>query len=317
MPMQRETLWRSKIRNAAQSLLIGAGVAVLMAIPAWILAGGTGVIWTMGAVVLGLAMAGRVPARYVLARSGAVPLTPQHAPELYRLLAALYQRAGCEARPVLFYVPSPGLNAFAVGDRSDGGIAITEGLLRALDLRQLAGVLAHEVSHLRNGDTRVMAMASAASEVTALGALFIQITLVALLPWIIAGEVDLPWLAVLAAAFAPTASSLLQLALSRTREFAADVDAAEITGDPRGLAAALEVLERLNGGWLAGVFGVRQKWPLEWLQSHPDTAERIRRLLALEARPQQQPDPTITEAVGPARFQRPQPASRRRYFYRY
>jgi len=315
MSMQRETLWRSKLRNAAQSLLIGAGVAVLMAIPAWILAGGAGVVWTMGAVLMGLMMAGHVPARYVLARSGAVPLPPRQAPDLYRLLAALYERAGCETRPILFYVPSPGLNAFAVGGRNDGGITVTEGLLRALNMRQLAGVLAHEVSHLRNGDTRVMAMASAAGEVTALGALFIQISVIVLLPWIIAGEVDLPWLALLAAALAPTASSLLQLALSRTREYAADLDAAATTGDPGGLASALEVLEKLNGGWLAGVFGVRQSWPLEWLRSHPDTAERIRRLLTLESQPP--PDTMITDTVGPASFQRPQPASRRWYFYRY
>lgn len=283
MRLRSDELWLGRLRNALQSALILAGLAGLAAVPAWLLAGPLGVVWALIlAVVLGLAGT-RVPARFVLARSGAWPLMPWQAPGLHELLAEIYRRAGLDLAPQLHWVPDGSLNAFAVGDRHDGGIAVTAGLLRTLDRRQLAGVLAHEVSHLRNGDTRVMAMAAMASELTAWGATLVQILLLLMLPFWLAGEVDLPWLALLLVAFAPTVSSLLQLALSRNREFAADIEAAALTGDPRGFASALATLERHQGAWLAAVFGQRDPLPLEWLRTHPTTAERIRRLLSLEA----------------------------------
>lgn len=311
MHLEPEAVWRSRLRNAAQTALLGLGLAVLMAVPVWLLAGASGALWVLGAVVLALALAGQMPARYVLARSGAVPVTPRQAPQLYRLLGLLYRRAGCPSRPMLFYVPSAELNAFAVGDRFEGGIAVTDGLIRALDLRQLAGVLAHEVSHLRSGDTRVMAMAAVAGQVTAWGALLLQFAVLMLLPWTLTGAVDLPWSALLVAMLAPTVSTLLQLALSRTREFAADVDAAALTGDPRGLASALQTLERLGGRWLISIFGQRSGPAREWLRTHPLTPTRISRLLALEPTSRRRPLPGLVD--DPAYFDAPPPLARRWY----
>ena len=79
--------------------------------------------------------------------------------------------------------------------------------------------------------------------------------------------------------FAPTISAALQLALSRTREYDADIGAVALTGDPRGLASALDMLEKLQGGWMERMFMARVP---QWLRSHPETKERVRRLMALE-----------------------------------
>ncbi|SDO03319.1 heat shock protein HtpX [Halomonas shengliensis] len=274
-----------RLHNTLQHLLILGGMSLLLSVPAWLLAGGTGVVWAFGLVLLTLYLSGRVPARLVLANAGAGVLHRHHAPQLYRVMDLLYRRAGLSQPPWLFYVPSKDLNAFAVGDARDGGIAVTEGLLRRLSLRQLAGVLAHEVSHLRHGDTRVMSMAATMTRLTVWGAFLVQLALIAMLPMVMAGEIRLPWLELLAVGLAPTASTLLQLALSRNREFTADMEAAALTRDPEGLADALGVLEAHNGLWLTTLFGRRQLpgW-LRFLQTHPATEERVGRLMALARR---------------------------------
>ena len=103
--------------------------------------------------------------------------------------------------------------------------------------------------------------------------------LVVLVPLALVTPLEVPWLALCALLFAPTVSLALQLALSRTREYDADVAAAELTGDPRGLAMALDKLERLHGGWMERLFMARSP---RWLRTHPPIGERIRRLLELE-----------------------------------
>lgn len=274
-----------RLRNSLQHLLIFAGMSLLLSVPAWLLAGGAGVLWAFGLVVLTLHLSGRVPARLVLAQAGAAALHRHQAPQLYRVVDLLYRRAGIKRPPALFYVPSRDLNAFAVGDADNGGIAITEGLIQGLPLRELAGILAHEVSHLRHGDSRVMSMAATMTRLTVWGAMLVQLALIVMLPMAMAGEIRIPWLMLAAVGLAPIGSTLLQLALSRNREFTADLEAATLTRDPQGLANALEILERHSGLWLSTLFGRRQlpRW-LRLLHTHPPTRERIRRLMALADR---------------------------------
>lgn len=307
-----------RLHNWLQLALIVAGLALLLAVPAWLIAGAGGVVWSLFLVAMAVYTSSRAPARMILARSGAGLLRRRQAPGLYGILDELYRRAGMSIQPVLFYVPSPQLNAFAVGDRGNGGIAVSDGLVRALRPRELAGVLAHEVSHLRHNDTRVMSMAAAMSQLTALGATFLQVSLLMMLPWVITGQVDMPWLVLLFVAAAPTASTLLQLALSRNREYTADLEAAALTGDARGLASALEILERHHGSWLESLFGRRPSGPFtEWLQTHPPTSERIRRLLELErARSRGKQPALLHSAVGPQRIvpERPEALGRRAWF---
>ncbi|APE29945.1 peptidase M48, Ste24p [Halomonas aestuarii] len=280
MPTWTPRLWRSRLKNGLQTLLIMGGLALVLAVPGYLLAGGLGLLVSLGAVVAGALASTWVPARVILADAGAGLLERHQAPTLYRLLDTLYRRAGLRRPPQLFYTPSEDLNAFAVGTRHDGGIAVTEGLLRVLTLRELAGVLAHEVSHLRHGDTQVMSMAATMTRLTLFLTTVLQISLLLMLPMILAGEFRLPWGLLLVVAFAPSLSTLLQLALSRNREYTADLDAMALTGDPEGLASALGVLERHHGRWLATLFGRHPPAGLDWLRTHPPTQERIRRLMA-------------------------------------
>lgn len=305
-----EQLWYNRFKNWLQTLLIVAGLALVLAVAGWILAGAAGAVWSMLLVAATAFIGSRIPARLILARSGAGLLHRRHAPALYDILHELYRRAGLNMEPALFYVPSPALNAFAVGDRRDGGIAISDGLLRALDYRQLAGVLAHEVSHLSHNDTRVMSMAATITQLTIMGATVLQMLLLIMLPWVLTGELQLPWLTLLFVTFAPTASTLLQLALSRNREFTADLEAVALTGDTHGLASALEVLERNNSSWLETLFGRTRPALPRWLHTHPPTRARIRRLLELGGTELREPvQPPLRTGI-PSRFvtlQRPQP----------
>ncbi|SEL99059.1 zinc metalloprotease HtpX [Halomonas daqiaonensis] len=286
MPIGTLRLLHSRLKNSLQTLLIMGGLALVLAVPGYLLAGGLGIVVSLGVVMAVAFASSRVPARYVLAEAGAGLLDRHQAPRVYRLLDTLYERAGLTQPPQLFYAPSSDLNAFAVGTRRDGGIAVTDGLLRTLTLRQLAGVLAHEVSHLRHGDTRVMSMAAAMTRLTFWLTTALQISLLLMVPMILAGDVRLPWSLLLVVAFAPSLSTLLQLALSRNREYTADLDAATLTGDPEGLASALNVLERHQGRWLATLFGRYPPAGLEWLRTHPPTEERTRRLMKIDELPE-------------------------------
>jgi heat shock protein HtpX len=161
--------------------------------------------------------------------------------------------------------------------------------LRQLTLRELAGVIAHEISHIRNNDMSVMGLADLVSRMTNMLALFGQLLVVVNLPLYLLTGAAVPWLAIGLLMIAPTITALLQLALSRTREFDADLGAVALTGDPQGLASALARLESQRGSLWERVFlpGRREPEP-SLLRTHPRTEERIERLLELsrEERPQ-------------------------------
>jgi heat shock protein HtpX len=174
------------------------------------------------------------------------------------------------------------MNAFTVGNRADSAIALTDGLLRRLTMREITAVLAHEVSHVANNDMWVMGLADLVSRITSTLSLFGQMLVLINLPLLMLGGVTLPWLPLLLLVAAPTISALLQLALSRAREYDADLDGAQLTGDPAGLASALQKLERYQGGLLERVLLPGRRIPdPSLLRTHPHTEERVRRLLAL------------------------------------
>jgi heat shock protein HtpX len=214
---------------------------------------------------------------------GASRIGADQAPVLWKAVSRLAERAELPARPELYYVPSRMLNAFAVGTRERSAIAVTDGLLRQLDLRELVGVLAHEISHVRNNDLWVMGLADMFSRATSTLSLVGQFLLLLNLPLVMFSAVSINWLAILLLVFAPTLSALTQLALSRTREYDADLNAARLTGDPAGLASGLAKIERLQGGWLERIFMPGRRIPEpSLLRTHPQTEERIARLMALK-----------------------------------
>jgi heat shock protein HtpX len=174
------------------------------------------------------------------------------------------------------------MSAFATGSREDAAIVLSDGLLRRLERRELVGVLAHELAHVANGDIQVMTFADTLSRITSMLALAGQILLILSIPALLLGLETLPLGALLVLLAAPTLSALAQLALSRNREYEADRTAAELSGDPLGLAAALDKLERSQGRvWEQLMLPGRNLPDPSLLRTHPPTARRIERLVQL------------------------------------
>lgn len=221
----------------------------------------------------------------------AQPLARQEAPELYDMVASLSDRAEIPM-PTLFVVPTKSPNAFATGrDPDHAALAVTQGILEILSREELEGVLAHEITHIRNRDTLTQAVAGTiagaitfAGRILTLGALYGPVTRDDRRGGNAFGALFLIILA-------PIAAGLIQFAISRTREFAADLGSAEITGNPLALASALEKLEEIghqipmNGNPTMSPLLIVNPVSTKGLQSlfrtHPPTEERIRRLQEL------------------------------------
>jgi heat shock protein HtpX len=238
-----------------------------------------------------------------LAAYQAQPIARQQAPELYDMVARLSDRAGIPM-PKLFVVPTQSPNAFATGrDPQHAAVAVTEGILNLLSPEELEGVLAHELTHVRNRDTLTQAVAATlAGAVTFIGRLLSFGAL-----YYPASRDDRrggnPLAVLFLLVLAPISAVLIQLAISRTREFAADAGSAEITGNPLGLVSALQKLETvgrqipINGNPAMSPLLIINPLSAEGLQSlfrtHPPTEQRIECLKAIAA----QPAPTQRIAV--------------------
>jgi heat shock protein HtpX len=226
-----------------------------------------------------------------LAAYQAQPVAREQAPELYDMIASLSDRAQIPM-PTLFLVPTQSPNAFATGrDPEHAAIAVTQGIAELLSPEELEGVLAHELTHIRNRDTLTQAVAGTlAGAITFVGRL---LSFGALYGPVTrddrrgANPFTLLFLIVLA----PLSAALIQLAISRTREYAADEGSAQITGNPAALASALQKLERvgheipMNGNPALSPLLIVNPLSTQGLQAlfrtHPPTEERIRRLLAM------------------------------------
>jgi heat shock protein HtpX len=299
---------RHKVRNVLHSILLLGGIIVLLALCGWALFGPEGLVGMGLGAALAFAFSPQISPHLVLRMYRARALRPRDLPEVMAMLRTLAERARLERAPRLYYVPSAMLNAFAVGGRDDAVIAVTDGMLRALTLRELVGVLAHEISHIRNRDLWLMGIADLAGRLTRLMAVFgFALVLVGLPLWL-SGAGGVPLLLIPLLVFAPHISTLLQLALSRAREFEADLDAAGLTGDPGGLASALAKLERYQRSAWEQILLPGQRLPdPSILRTHPPTAERIARLQSLSGAPSLPPLP----AQGAARIATAWPAVHR------
>lgn len=272
--------------NRLQSVLLFSFMAGFLALVGYLVGGRDGLV---SLAVLGLLLWFMNPVAapwLVLRLYRARPLRPGDVPTLHALLRELSRQAELPTLPTLHYVPSPLVNAFTVGGVRNVAIALTEGLLLTLDGREIAGVLAHEISHIRNGDLRVMGLADLISRLTSFLSLFGQILVLVNLPLWWWSDIRVNWWAIALLVFAPQITMLAQLGLSRTREYDADLNAALLTGDPEGLASALVKIERGGRRWfdvLLPGFGVPEP---SWLRTHPPMEERIRRLLTLRPQPE-------------------------------
>ena len=232
--------------------------------------------------------------RIVLAMYRAKPLGESEAPQAYRVVREIATRDRIPM-PKLYWIATQTPNAFATGrSPAHASVAVTSGLLEIMSEEELKGVLAHELSHVKNRDTLVMTIAAALAGAIMMLARMAQWSL-----WLGGGRsrdeenrgsaaMQLVVM-LLIAVLAPLAATLIQLAISRTREYGADASGATLAGTPQGLASALEKLNRaareyplpnanpatahlfivnpLSAGAIATLFS-----------THPPIEERIRRL---------------------------------------
>jgi heat shock protein HtpX len=277
-------------------LLFGVLSALLVAIGSAVAPGSLGVF-----VLLALAMnlgAYFFSDKLVLSMYDARELYEHEAPDLYAMVRELATRAEIPM-PRLFLVPGDQPNAFATGrNPRHGVVAVTVGLLHALDRREIRGVLAHELAHIKNRD--VLLSTVAAILATAIASLANALSFGALFGH--AGEDDdsgslFGGVATILVGMivVPFAATLIQLAISRSRELAADETGAAISGDPEGLARALERLDDIAqlapaavSPGTASLFIVNPFGALDtvsrWFSTHPPIEERIARLRSLAPR---------------------------------
>jgi heat shock protein HtpX len=259
-----------------------AALLCLLLYIAWLFAGLNGIFIILIAAIPSLIIGGASAGRLVLHMYRATPLNLSASSGLPVLVSELSKRADLSCLPELFYIPSSAPLAFSVGLGRNGAIALSDGLLRLLSWRELVGVIAHEVGHIAGSDTRVMGIADVASRLVATISYAGQLLLVLNLPLYLFGLASLPLFPIVVMMFAPLFMTLLQLALSRSREYEADLTAARLTGDPLGLASALQRMEHFQNLQLRRLFIPygRVEVP-SVLRTHPGTAKRVERLVDL------------------------------------
>jgi heat shock protein HtpX len=287
------TSYRGAGRNYLKTAMLMAFLIAILAIGGEMY-GGTGGMLLFGGIGLVINFFSYwFSDKIALAAHRAQPVTREQLPEVYQIVERLTRKAGLPM-PRIYVIPSATPNAFATGrNPSHAAVAVTEGILRILNARQLEGVLAHELSHVRNRDILISMIAAAvAGLVSSLGHI---IQWGALLGGFGRSSDDdrgggivgaLAW-----AILAPIIALVVQLAVSRSREYGADASGAELVGDPEPLAEALLALEQGNdaipyqfGGpatahlFIVNPFAGGAHRFLNLFSTHPPIEERVRRL---------------------------------------
>ena len=198
-----------KFNNLMHTVAMLAGIGAILIVSTALLWGWTGVIVALVWLAIMSLFAPRLPAEIVARLYKGQLVDPNSGGQLNQIVEILTQRAGLERRPNLYVIPSMTLNAFATGTRDKAAIAITEGLLRRLSIREITGVLAHEVSHIRNNDLWVMGLADLMSRFTqVLSYLAVFLALINIIALITAGEAAYSWFGIALLYLAPAISSL-------------------------------------------------------------------------------------------------------------
>ena len=223
--------------------------------------------------------------KIALKSAGAKPITEEQAPQIYEMVRELTTAAKMPM-PALYVIPQEAPNAFATGRSPEkAAVAVTAGITRLLSPDELRGVLAHELAHIRNRDTLIQAVAAAiGGAITYLGYMLL---------WF-GGDDDSPLGLIASLALvllAPIAASIIQLSISRQREYSADATGAQICGNPESLASALLRLEegskaipmKVNESTeclyiVKPLAGGKGKAMANLFSTHPPIEERVRRL---------------------------------------
>lgn len=253
-----------------------------------------------GGVIIGVAIAAMTNLgswfysdKIALAAHKAQPVSKEEAPELHAMVEKLAAKADIPV-PGVYLLPTESANAFATGrDPEHAAVAVTQGIMQMLSTDELEGVIAHELSHIMNRDTLTQAVAATIAGAISFLAQILQYSM-----WFggmgRSGDDDGPNPIALIATLilAPMAATVIQLGISRTREFAADAGAAQLTGNPSALASALQRLDAsarqipMAGNPAYEPLMIMHAVPKQMFSglfsTHPATDKRVERLLEIE-----------------------------------
>lgn len=268
--------------NGLKTAALFGGIIGLLVLVGYAI-GGARYVWVFALLGVGMTAYSYWNSDKLAIRSmRAQPADPQQYPQMYRIVQELSQRAG-QPMPRLYVSPTAAPNAFATGrNPANAAVCCTEVILQILDERELRGVLGHELMHVYNRDILTGSIAAAIAGVIS------SVASIAL--WF--GDRDRnPIAAIAIALLAPIAAMVIQMSISRTREYDADEDGAALTGDPLALASALRKLERgvqaapleptpqvQNASHMMIANPFRAADVSKLLSTHPPMAERIARL---------------------------------------
>jgi heat shock protein HtpX len=280
--------------NTAKTFLLMAALTALLMVGGQVMAGQQGMIIAL-LIAAGLNFFAYWNSdKMALAMNKARQVSEEEAPELHRTVAQLAGRAGLPM-PKVYIVHNPTPNAFATGRNPEhAAVAVTTGLLEILNRDELAGVLAHELGHIRNRDILISSIAAVLA-----GAISYLATMA---QWAMIfgggrgrdGQGGNPLAAIAMMIIAPIGAALIQMAISRSREYLADQAGAEISGHPQSLAEALQKLTTYNkqipmqvnpaSAQLYIVNPLTRGRMAKLFSTHPPIEERIRRLMAMRNR---------------------------------
>lgn len=269
--------------NYLKTSILLASLTALLVVVGYFVGGTNGALLFFGFSLIMNLVSFWFSDRIALSMSGAQPIDRQQAPGLYSDTEAIASKMGIPT-PKLYIINQPQPNAFATGrNPSNSAVAVTQGLIQALNREEVRAVIAHELGHIKNRDVLISTIAAViAGTISSLANMAL---------WFGGGSDDdngNPLAALLLIILAPLAATIIQLAVSRTREFQADATAAKYTGQPRNLASALLKIEDyvrqvpmqvnpalstlyiqnpISGRGMANLFS-----------THPSTADRVARL---------------------------------------
>lgn len=288
--MNTIAVYNNKWKNRVRTFILLLSMSSIMLLIGWMIAGNTGMFLAVAVSVVLMVVNPYFTSNHYLKTIKAQEIPRHLYPQIYKLTTNIANNAGLPHTPRLYCVPSKVMNAFVIGKEEQAAIVMTDSLLRHLNLQELAGIIGHEIAHIRNNDLWVMSVASISVRTVHMFSMLGQIALLFALPAIMLGQMYISTLPLLLLVFSPTISVLLQLALSRTREFEADLTGSELVGSPYGLVSALHKLEQYHRGLFKRYMML--PWQLNspsLLQTHPPTKERIDRLMSISNTTRQNP----------------------------
>ena len=269
-------------RNNLHSLFLLTVMASLLALIGYLLAELQGLIGLLIAGGVILVNSPRFSAKRILNICSAYPLSHSDFPELMLKIEKLSRAAGLENTPHIYCCDQNVMNSFTMKVENNHAIVVSSKLIQDLNYSEILAVIAHEIAHIYQDDIYVMLLADRLSQFTQV-LTAIGLILLALAPILSLQNINVPWFVIMSLLFAHFITGLLQLTLSRIREFNADVIAVQLTNNVDAMVSALKKIETCHADLLVHVFAGNAhsiKPPL--LRTHPSTQERVRCLLGLD-----------------------------------